>query len=163
MTDLEVPRHPTAFIGVDPGQTGALCFLDGNSLPVVVDMPTVGGRINPYALTAILIEWGPVEAAAVEQVHSMPRQGVSSSFTFGMGYGVLLGVLAALQRPVIDVTPSKWTKEFGVGSDKDLHRRRAMDIWPAAAQLFTRKKDDGRADAALIARWAQQQSLRAAV
>lgn len=40
---------------------------------------------------------------------------------------------------------------FGDGKDKDAARALAIELWPAQAQLFARKKDQGRADAALIA------------
>ena len=62
-------------------------------------------------------------------------------------------MLAVRERPVVFVTASKWTKFHRVGADKDVHRRRACELWPASADYFSRKKDDGRADAALIAAW----------
>ena len=85
----------------------------------------------------------------------MPRQGLASTFKFGKGYGTLIGVLAALERPVVRVAPTTWTKALKVGPDKDAHRMRAMETWPQHSGLFSRKKDDGRADAALIAYWAK--------
>ena len=148
-------------IGVDPGLTGALCLLhDGID---VADMPVCDGRVNAHALAELVIGWGPIAVAAVEHVHSFPGQGVASTFRFGQAYGVVLGVLAALERPIVHVTPTVWTKAHGLTSDKDGHRRRAIETWPQYAGLFARRKDDGRADAALIAQWAAwQQASRAA-
>ena len=150
------------FIGVDPGLTGGLALLDGNDLEVVTDMPVVAGTVDAYALTAILAEWGSVDRVVVEQQQAMPRQGVASTFKTGANYGRILGVLAALERPVTHVTPAMWTRQLRVGSDKATHRRRAMDEWPAQAHMFARVKDDGRADASLIALWAAMTLARAA-
>jgi hypothetical protein len=144
-------------IGIDPGNSGALClYVPIDEKIYVKDMPVVDGRVSPHGVIDILQHWErrPITVAAVELVHSMPRQGVASSFKFGMGYGVILGALAALDIPIVNVAPTAWTKYFGVGSDKEKHRRYAIETWPAQAHLFARKKDEGRADAALIARWA---------
>ena len=150
-------------IGIDPGLTGAIAVLNGGRLVEVTDMPVAGPAVDPYALTGILADYGRVDRVIVEQQQAMPRQGVSSTFKTGCNYGRILGVLAALQRPVTHVTPSAWTKSLHVGSDKGAHRRRAMDEWPAMADRFTRAKDDGRADAALIALWAHTHPLLGAV
>jgi crossover junction endodeoxyribonuclease RuvC len=86
----------------------------------------------------------------------MPRQGVASSFNFGKSYGIVLGVLGALDVPVTHPTPAAWKKAMGVTADKASSRRRATDLWPAMSGTFARVKDDGRAESALIARWAWQ-------
>lgn len=137
-------------VGIDPGLTGALALLHEEGLDVA-DMPVVDGRVNPYGLTEILVGWGAVDQVVVESQQAYPRQGVSSSFRTGVGYGAVLGVLAVLQRRLVHVTAGKWTNDLRVGSDKDAHRRRAMELFPEHASLFARKKDDGRADAVLIA------------
>lgn len=146
----------TTIIGIDPGATGALAWVADGELIHVQDMPTFDkGAIDVYGLAFIMTgpSWGQVERVVVEQVHAMPRQGVSSVFKFGVGYGTILGVLAALERPVTHVTPAVWTRWHKVGSDKNEHRRRCCELWPSQAHLFARVKDDGRADAALIAAW----------
>jgi crossover junction endodeoxyribonuclease RuvC len=63
------------------------------------------------------------------------------------------GVLAALQVPVTYVTPQTWQKAVGARDGKDATRLRAAELFPAYAQMFARKKDDGRADAACMAYW----------
>ena len=82
----------------------------------------------------------------------MPKQGVASTWTFAEGYGVVLGVLGALQVPVRLVTPRTWKEAAGLGKDKNASRQRAVELWPHCSLLFARVKDDGRAEAALIAR-----------
>jgi len=137
-------------VGIDPGLTGAIALLHGPRLEIVHDMPVTGRNVDAYELTRLLAEIGPVDRVLVETQQAMPRQGVSSTFRGGANFGRLLGVLAALERPVAHVTPAAWTRALRVGSDKSAHRARAMDEWPDHAALFRRAKDDGRADAALI-------------
>jgi hypothetical protein len=79
--------------------------------------------------------------------------GATSAFAFGRGLGVIEGALASFERPTTMVRPQVWTKALGVGSDKGAHRLAAQRLWPADAQVFNRVKDDGRADAALLAHW----------
>jgi hypothetical protein len=140
------------FLGVDPGATGALAaVLDTGNLLWVEDMP------DPLhgALIGDLLDdpqWGNY-VAAVEAVHSMPGQGVSSTFKFGTSYGIVLGALGYARIPYRLVTPNQWKKAMRVTSDKDTARERATELWPGSASLFARKKDNGRAEAALIARW----------
>lgn len=146
-------------LGVDPGASGALCVLDTVSGQVeIIDMPTVtikrGTRqvrqVQPALVVAALKELNP-DRAVVERVGAMPGQGVSSMFAFGRAAGVIEGALAGLAIPYTDVPPATWIKTMGVRGGKDGARNRAIELYPAQAQLFARVKDDGRADAALIA------------
>jgi crossover junction endodeoxyribonuclease RuvC len=86
-------------------------------------------------------------------VASRPGQGVASTFKFGASYGCAYGVLCALNAPVRHVTPATWKRAFGLNADKERSRRMAIELWPNMSGYFARKKDDGRAEAALIARW----------
>jgi crossover junction endodeoxyribonuclease RuvC len=81
----------------------------------------------------------------------MPGQGVSSTFKFGVAYGVAQGVIASARIPVYFVSPGKWKRHFGLSADKEEARKRALHRWPGRAELFSRKKDHGRAEAALLA------------
>jgi crossover junction endodeoxyribonuclease RuvC len=98
----------------------------------------------------------------IEDVHAMPKQGVSSSFSFGRALGVAEGVLAGNGLSLRYVSPAKWKKALGLSSDKGVSRRRAdkgvsrrraIELWPEHAKAFERVKDDGRAEAALLAWW----------
>ena len=91
--------------------------------------------------------------AYLELVGAMPGQGVSSMFNFGVTYGAIRGVLAALQIPMSVVTPVKWQRDLSVAKGKEGNRARAAELFPEFAYLFARVKDDGRADAALLAYW----------
>ena len=80
------------YLGVDPGASGALALVDGDGQHVA----TI--KLSETRLDVWL--WldehrGGVDFAILEEVHSMPRQGVSSTFKFGMSFGFCLGLLTA--------------------------------------------------------------------
>ena len=138
-------------MGLDPGVSGAVAFYypEKPLLIAAYDVPLVDKRINPSALSDLIKMHGP-DLAVIEIVHAMPRQGVSSSFNFGVSYGMALGVVGAMKIPVVSVSPTKWKKYFGLSSDKEESRALAISKWPASDH-FRRKKDDGRAEASLLA------------
>lgn len=145
------PVH--CILGVDPGLKGAVAFyFPSHNRVSVEDMPVVAGRIDPHALLASIEQLRPTHAV-VEAVATRPGQGISSAFNFGEGCGVVRGIIAAARVPVVFVTPTSWKRHFRLSKDKDESRKRAMELFPANASNFARAKDDGRAEAALIARW----------
>ena len=153
-------------LGIDCGAKGALAFFDPDSGTLdVIDMPTVEvkrgaklkSEISPQMVAALIRARNP-SSATIEKVGAMPGQGVSSMYQFGRGVGMLEGVLAALQIPTSYVTPQQWQRAVQSRDGKDGARARAAELFPAYAQMFARKKDDGRADAALIAWWSATRS-----
>jgi crossover junction endodeoxyribonuclease RuvC len=146
-------------LGIDPGQTGAIAFMDRGKVVAMVDMPTMGRtygkgqQVDPYELASLMIEHGGVHGTAVmEQVGAMPGQGSVSMLNFGESIGIVKGVLGALQIPVRFVTPQRWKKAAGlIGKDKDAARTLAIQLHPEIAGELTRKRDIGRADAICIA------------
>ena len=145
-------------IGIDPGASGAIALVVNAVLISVHDMPTVTVERNksqkrqvcPAGLSLLMQQLSPNKAIC-EKVSAMPGQGVSSMFSFGRSVGIIEGVLAAKQIPVTFVTPQSWQKQSGASKGKDGSRQRVMELFPREAHLFTRVKDDGRADAVLIA------------
>ena len=89
----------------------------------------------------------------IERVSAMPKQGVSSSFRFGRGVGLIEGVIGASLVPVIYTAPATWKRFYGLPSDKETCRQRAVERWPESAAAFSRKRDHNRAEAAFIASW----------
>ena len=123
-------------------------------------MPTVpkssgkGQMLNAHGLRDLLEDdgIGDVHVAWIEQVHAMPKQGVSSAFGFGRSVGAIEGVVAALYIPTEMVTPQEWKKRAGLlRKPKDAARGLAIRLFPDVADRLARKKDVGRADALLIA------------
>jgi crossover junction endodeoxyribonuclease RuvC len=153
-------------IGVDPGQSGAVALL-ADGVPVeVFDMPTTArkskgvevtaaGLLNAIRRAKVAHGDGAFVFAAVEQVGGMPGQGVSSTFHFGESYGIARCALTALHIGYQLVTPQTWKRHHGlINCEKDASRTVVMQKFPTAAHWIERKKDDGRADAILIAAWA---------
>ena len=159
-------QQPMLIIGLDPGLSGAVAFLNDQDNDLkVFDTPTLtlsrGGKAkrepDMVELARIVGAAGPIAHAFVEQVGAMPGQGVSSVFAFGKVYGAALGILAAHFIPLTLVSPVKWKRALGVPADKDGSRARASQLMPAHAGLWSRCKDDGRAEAALIAEYGRRQ------
>lgn len=146
-------------LGVDPGLSGALALLDPDGRFMwVQDMPAVAGVVSGVLVADMLSGEGHegYRQAVIENVHAMPEQGVTSTFKFGRSLGVVEGVITANRWPVVYVTPARWKKALGLSADKGASRRRAIELWPEHAHLFERVKDDGRAEAALLAHWWQE-------
>ena len=147
---------------IDPGKTGAIAMLYPVDYPVdgrlfIEDMPVFDKELNGAAIAAIFTEFTP-DHIYLESVnsHLMGRQ---SAFNFGQGFGVIKGVLATLAIPFTLVTPAKWKGHYNLGRDKNAAREAATRLFPHNADQFERKKDDGRAEAALIALWGKSQGI----
>jgi crossover junction endodeoxyribonuclease RuvC len=147
-------------IGIDPGLTGAVAYLLPEGGAGVMDTPVFGSEMSETACVQLIEEIqglhpGPPILAVLEKVHAMPRQGVSSTFKFGMGYGVWRGILAAKRIPMHLVTPQEWQKKIlaGLPKGKGSSMLQAQRLFPDLTPLLTRKKDDGRADALCLAQY----------
>jgi crossover junction endodeoxyribonuclease RuvC len=149
-------------IGIDPGLSGAVAVLTGTDSLAVFDMPTMtverNGKAKRQVSASELAEIIYIMKnddchVFVEKVSAMAGQGVTSVFSFGRSFGMIEGILAAFKLPVTYVAPATWVKAVGRGQGKDASRARAMELFPNNQTDFKRVKDDGRADAALIACW----------
>jgi crossover junction endodeoxyribonuclease RuvC len=144
------------FIGVDPGLSGAVAFLEPDSY-TVVDIPTmakgsgtVKNEIDAQGLYKLLnrgVKHPPV--AALERVNAMPGQGVASVFSLGDSFGACRSTLACASIPTTYVTPAEWKRHFKLTSNKEEARALAIKMFPNA-ELHLKKHID-RAEALLIA------------
>jgi crossover junction endodeoxyribonuclease RuvC len=150
--------------GIDPGFGGAIAELHtGSGTLYVHDMPTVPGpkgkvELNMHSLFDTLDAGEAAATVWLEKVGARPGQGVSSMFRFGQQLGALEMAAAGHGHQLRYVTPATWKKHFGLSADKGAARSIAMQRFPAQAHLFARVKDDGRAEAALIALYGAEQS-----
>jgi len=137
------------FIGIDPGASGAICVLedfDAHYWPIcVIRLSETESEINRSLGMAV----GDCLkcTAMIERVHSMPGQGVASSFKFGQSYGFLRGLLTAYEIRFEEVTPAMWQKAMGclTKGDKNVTKQRAGQLFPSV------KVAHWNADALLIA------------
>ena len=151
----------TNIIGIDIGSKGALALLSPagvlleiEDMPILRDGPANRPNVNAPLLASIVYRW-QATTAFVEFVSARPGEGPTGAFSFGRSKGVIEGVCAAAGLPVAFLTPPVWKRAIGIppGKDgaKDAARSEAIRRWPSQAGLFARVKDDGRAEAALIA------------
>ena len=150
-------------IGIDPGISGSICFLEEGKIIDVLEMPTMAeGKKNKRQVNGsqiyneILKRINKIEKqdirVIIEQVSAMPGQGVTSMFNFGQSFGILKGICSAMQLPMYFVRPARWKKYFGlINSEKDASRTKAIEMFPYFSTHLSKKKDSNKADAILIA------------
>ena len=149
-------------IGIDPGISGSICFLDNGKILDVIEMPIMtDGKKNKKQVNGSQVynevtkrikqfEKNQIRVV-IEHVSAMPGQGVTSMFNFGQSFGILKGICTAMQLPMYFVRPAKWKKYFNLlNSEKDASRTRAIEIFPYFSSQLSRKKDSNKADAILI-------------
>jgi crossover junction endodeoxyribonuclease RuvC len=146
------------YMGFDPGLKGGISMvnefgdiLHTQSMPVTKGEK--GSSIDFYAVANLVREWEP-DFSVIEKVSAMPGQGVTSMFTFGMGFGGLQAVLATLDSPFALVRPQVWQSAVFKGLDKKLGKARSIiycqQRWPDQGKLR-----DGPADALCVAIYAR--------
>lgn len=149
-------------VGIDPGITGALAlFMDGR-LHELYDMPVFDGRADGAGIATTLGIWAP-DAVFLEWTQPMPKNGSIASYSLGLNSGIVIGVIQTLGLPLHRVRPAAWKLAMGLrGKPKAASRGLATELFPDCAAQFRRVKDDGRAEAALIARYGAYQMIQQA-
>lgn len=159
------------YIGIDPGLDGAIAIYNPDADHVLKrlvfhDMPTLAIKrgktkkreIDAHALRTIFAHAGEPghRRVIIEQSGPMARDGSMQAWKTGSGWGIVYGVVVGVGLPIQIVTVQRWKKVMGASADKDLSRKLAMSAFPEQADHLDRKKDDGRAEAALIALYAHR-------
>lgn len=157
-------------IGIDPGLKGAIAFLKDDGNLVINDLPlrqtasgkkTIhGGDLHAMVSTALSFPFHSngmkKHVVALECVNAMPHDGVVSAFNFGKSTGIIVGVLASLNLTIIEPPPAVWKNALGLGTNKKDSLALAKKTFPKYHYYFERAKDDGRAEAALIAHFVKR-------
>lgn len=146
------------YIGIDPGKNGGIAILNVQNNQLVSALTYV---FDESVLITMLYKLRQSHCCkcTLEHVHAMPKQGVSSTFNFGMNFGFIQGVLKAYGIPYELVTPQKWKKEFSCTSDKNTSIEVCKRLFPTVNLKATErcKKDhDGMAEALLIAEYGRR-------
>lgn len=155
----------STIVGIDPGLGGAVAFIYEDGKARVVDTPAVEINSNGKTrrrydvpnMVRLLVENLNCEVgqarAALEQAHAFPGKSVTSMFQMGVGLGVWQGILGALGIPVSMIFARVWKKAMlsGKAPGKEASRLRALELFPSLAIELGRKKDEGRAEALLMA------------
>jgi crossover junction endodeoxyribonuclease RuvC len=147
-------------LGVDPGIHGGLAIVDivDGATPqiiAIIDIPVTGvgakERVDGLAIRTWIQTHQP-DHAVIERAQAMPKQGASSGFKYGRAVGAIETAIACCEIPMTIAEPSVWKKFHGLrGGEKESSRQRALQLFPTAHAMLARKKDHGRAEAALIA------------
>lgn len=139
----------SVFIGVDPGASGAIAVLDEDGK--FIDVFKAGDAEMDVVRNMARHEHYKMRAM-IERVHSMPKQGVASSFKFGQSYGFLRGILTANLIPFEEVQPAKWQRAMGCRTkgDKNVTKQKAGQLFPSV------KVAHWNADALLIAEYCRR-------
>ena len=140
-------------LGIDPGMSGGMAIIGIDSGQIIQVEKFKDKTLHDIA--EVMDEWKEgfeIKLAMLELVHSMPKQGVSSTFKFGTSYGFLMGLLTALKVPYEQVTPQKWQKFLSCqsGGNKNVTKAKAQELWPAE------KITHAIADAMLIAEYGRR-------
>lgn len=143
------------FIGIDPGLAGGIAIIDDTT------NSAIAYKYTPQKLIEVIQSLVNKEEShfTVEQVHAMPKQGVTSMFTFGVGYGTILGILLANGIVPLDAKPSVWKRTMRVTADKKTSIKKAQELFPNTSLLPTsrcRVPSDGLAEALLIAEYGRR-------
>jgi crossover junction endodeoxyribonuclease RuvC len=156
----------TIFVGIDPGVSGAIAAIGPGGVQVA-DIPTQelpgNGRtqrtVHGYALAVLLRKMVPAEEAAIvvlEDVHAMPSKvsGSGANTSLMHSKGSIEAVLSVLRMDARLVNTQRWKRHYGLDADKAKALTLARTLYPAiAASHLSRMKDDGRADAVLMAHY----------
>ena len=159
-------------IGIDPGISGAICFMEKGRIIDVIDMPSMAdGKKNKKQVNGSQV-FNEISTytkdksiedikVIIEHVSAMPGQGVTSMFNFGQSLGILKGVCSAMKLSMHFVRPVKWKKHFNlINSSKDASRTKAIEIFPYFSVNLSKKKDANKADAILIASYFEETFIK---
>jgi hypothetical protein len=137
----------TLILGIDPGKSGAFALLNTHDMQVeTYDMP---GTL--FEKRALISEIGKVKCAWLEKPFYPRMIGIKNAVTIAQAYGELKACLYFAGIPTFEVDPSAWKKTMRLSTDKNASRALASQYFPDASDQWARVKDDGRAEAALIA------------
>lgn len=162
---------PQMILGIDPGQSGAIALLADGVFAGFIDMPVCaredfGKEVDvdqlQKRLRGLRMEhrgayiFAVVERVAAWRPTDAKKQTGTASFALGRADGQLDATLKCAGIPILRVHPATWKAYMGLtGKGKDASLALARARHPGAREYLTRKKDDGRAEAALIATWAR--------
>lgn len=134
-------------MGIDPGKGGGIVFIKKRGIASAFKCPDTPEQI--VSLIKTETRGFRKKRAMIEKVHSMPRDGVVSAFTFGCNYGTWLGILSAMNIPFDKVRPQQWQKFYGkLPKEKKSRKHKLKDM---AYELYPGAKNTlATADAILI-------------
>lgn len=151
-------------IGIDPGLTGALAFIDSRGGCVVEDIPTVElpgkgmvkRKVDGLALARLVRQHCPAADGAMvvcEAVRAMggKNNAVQTQGSLMRTLGAIEAVFEVLRFPWQIVEPQAWKRHYGLSSEKGASLVTARTLYPSAPLKLA--KHHNRAEALLIAHY----------
>jgi crossover junction endodeoxyribonuclease RuvC len=154
-------------IGIDPGKNGGIVGLTNGHINLITKMPQtpseMWGYLESSGLHLLLKSKENNTHVYIEDVHSMPRDGVRSAFTFGRQLGILDTILAYYPVAVTRVIPHKWMAFLGLQKENEEskynYKKRLVEKARSLAFVIDRDKLSlATADAFLIAYYGERVS-----
>ena len=149
------------YLGIDVGAKGGIAAIDEKNR-VIFAVPMSRENLINYIkkLHNDVIERNDAVIACVEKVGAMPRQGVTSMFSFGKSAGFVEGVLESFEIPYQLVSPQTWKKSFSlIHKDKKASIELCKNLFPGV-NLFptgrSKKESDGIAESLIISLYAKR-------
>jgi crossover junction endodeoxyribonuclease RuvC len=155
------------YIGIDNGLDGGVVVIDETGMVIEKHVTPVlaegkGKRAYDVPGMVRILEAHSVTQSFVflERAQAMPKQGVSSTFSIGFGFGLWQGLLYSLRFPHAIVGPRQWQDEMFLGIDKSNTKRASALVasrlspgtdWRATER--SRVPHDGLTDAFCIAEY----------
>ena len=172
------------FIGIDPGSKGfcAVIYPDNSKEFVSIADNDELGLVRKLKIIKDKSNGNIV--ACMEEIHAIFGSSAKATFSFGQIFGVLKGILIALEIPYHLVPPKAWQKEIWINSDmvvsykvikrngkeinvKDINTKATS--FNASRRLFPdvdlrrsercRNFDDNKSDSLLVAEYARRKNL----
>jgi len=150
------------FIGIDPGTTGALALASKDKAAYVLDMPTriinKKTRLDEHELLRLVKRFKLAGATHcfLERAQAAPGQSAPAMFSYGQCYGSIRMALVSAQVPFTEISPALWKRGLsltGGRENKMQSLEMARALYPEMEEYLKRQKDNGRAEALLIAHW----------
>lgn len=143
--------------GLDPGKTGALVVLyeDGSTLvlrvPLTKEKPFRPDWEKWSNTWRFSLSISTPDVFVAEAVHGWKGQAAGASFAFGQAEGFAKALIMSVNRPIHKAPPSVWKAKLKISQDKADAIAEASRLIPSLIPHMRRKKDDGVAEAGLLA------------
>ncbi len=111
---------PKIYLGIDPGKSGAIAFVDPEGKLHKYVIPIAGSDIDGQELYNILdtIRYHYTPTVILEDVHSLFGMSAASNFSFGFVCGMIRAMVIANSLPIHMVAPKTWQKLIWLNDDK---------------------------------------------
>lgn len=145
-------------MGIDPGKDGGIAVLADDAIQCWPMSAILNGSETMLSLTSAF----SIRHVFIEKAQSMPKNGGAHMFSYGVGFGKILGWLEAINVPYTLIPPATWAKKMHLGctgkSTKEKSVQAAMRLFPGNSWILPgcRKPHDGIAEAALIAEFGKR-------